>query len=87
MSLTEAQRAALRLISGKTPARKYGVDIQRVGLTGAETSLPDARGWCDEDTTVAVGLTGRWRLNVMVRADFGSVGWYEARFDDVTASI
>ena len=85
ISLTEAQRSSLRLISGQ--GRKYGVDIARVGLTGTETTLPDTRGWVTEDTTVAIGLPGRWKLNAMARRDFGSVGWYEARFIDVTAAI
>lgn len=85
ISLTEQQRAGLRLISGQ--GRKYAVDIQRVGLTGVETSLPDARGWVTEDSTVAIGASGRWKLSVMVRNDFGGEGWYEARFEDITAAV
>lgn len=85
ISLTEVQRSQLRLISGQ--GRKYAVDVQRVGLTGVETTLPDTRGGLDEDSAIAVGASGRWRLWVMVRGDFGSQGWYEARVTDLTATI
>lgn len=85
LSLTEGQRAALRLISGQ--GRTYAVDIQRVGLVGVETTLPDARGWLVEDAAVPIGTSGRWRLNVMVRNDYGGEGWYEARIEDVTAAV
>jgi hypothetical protein len=84
-ALTETQRAALRLISGQ--GRRYAVDIARVGLTGTETTLPDTRGWLVEDTAVAVGANGRWRLNAMARRDYGGTGYYEARILDVTAAI
>lgn len=83
IALLESERVTLGLTSG----RSYKVICERTWLAGVETTLPDTRAWLVEDTAVPLGATGRWKLNAMVRRDYGGSGRYEAAIAPVTAKV
>lgn len=83
IKLTEAQRQTLGLVSG----RAYTADMQRIWLGGDETSFPDTLANVYEDTTVALGQTGRWKIGAAARRDFGGTGRYLVRIVPRTSGV